>query len=144
MKKQYGKQLEETIELAMLLYPKRLILQEGYREFEHIEDCRFFDKKDGTYLKGYCLLSTSNAIERRAEEKLSCKKEIYLMDNGTFQKFYIATETLFCNKCNELHSYIHRVVAEDQRLSIDELHEIVEFITSSINLTKQPHLHTSF
>ena len=66
------------------------------------------------------------------------------MDNGTFQKFYIATETLFCNKCNELHSYIHRVVAEDQKLSIDELHEIVEFITSSINLTKQPHLHTSF
>lgn len=48
MKKQYGKQLEKTIELAMLLYPKRLILQEGYREFKHIEDCRFFENKVGT------------------------------------------------------------------------------------------------
>lgn len=25
--------------------------------------------------------------------------------------------------CNELYSYIHLVVAEDQKLSIDELHE---------------------
>lgn len=139
MKKQYGRQLEETIELAAKLYVFRAIVKEGYEvsELEHAKDCDYFEKADGTYLRGYCVHTTLNLIENTAEKGLSFSKEIYLMDNGTLQKFYTITETPFCDKCKKFHTYIHREFAEDQTLSDDELNEIEEFIIGSLSFYKE-------
>lgn len=140
MKKQYGRQLEETIELALKLYQWPAIAKEGYKSFEHVEDFTYFQKADGTYLRGYCVHTTSNIIENSVEKELSFSREIYLTENRTLQKFYTITETPFCEKCKELHTYIHRESADDQTLSDDELNEIEEFIIDSLSFFKKHHI----
>lgn len=136
MKKQYGRQLEETIDLAMRLYQLPSIVKEGNDEFEHVNECGYFKKTDGTYLRGYQVFSTTHLIEKRAERELTFSKEVYLTENGTLQKYYSYAEWPYCDNCKKAHPYIHREVAKDQILTENELEKIEEFITTSFSLIK--------
>ncbi|OZU89417.1 hypothetical protein CIL03_06810 [Virgibacillus indicus] len=136
MKKQYGRYLDETIDFALKLYQLHSIAKEGYDGFMHASECNYFRKGDGTYLRGYSVLTTVNHIEKKTEKKLTFSKDVYLTDNGTLQKFYSVTEWSYCDKCKRTHPYIHRELAKDQTLSENELEKIEEFITASFNLIK--------
>lgn len=134
MKKQYGRQLEETIDLAMRLYQLPSIVKEGHDGFEHVNECDYFKKADGTYLRGLLVFSTTHLIEKGAERELTFSKEIYLTENGTLRKFFSYTEWPYCENCKKAHPYIHREVAKDQTLTENELEKIEEFITTSFSL----------
>ncbi|WP_062109763.1 hypothetical protein [Bacillus niameyensis] len=137
MKKQYGRQLEETIDLAMRLYQLPSIIKEGHEELEHVNECEYFKKADGTYLRGYPVHSTTHLIEKGAERELTFSKEIYLTENGTLQKFYSYSEWPYCESCKKTHSYIHREIAKDQTLTENELEKVEGFITNSFSFNKK-------
>ncbi|MGO5010524.1 hypothetical protein ACTQ5K_01365 [Niallia sp. Sow4_A1] len=136
MKKQYGRQLEETIDLAMRLYQLPSIVKEGHERFEHVNECDYFKKAAGTYLRGYLVFSTTYLIEKGAESELTFSKAIYLTENGTLQKYYSYAEWPYCENCKKSHPYIHREEAKDQTLTENELEKIEEFITNSFSLIK--------
>lgn len=136
MKKQYGRQLDDTIDLAMRLYQLPSIIKEGQEGFEHVNECDYFKKADGTYLRGYLVFSTTHLIEKGVERELTFSKEIYLTENGILQKYYSYAEWPYCEKCKKAHSYVHREVAKDQTLTENELEKIEEFITTSFSLIK--------
>lgn len=136
MKKQYGRQLDETIDLAMRLYQLPSIVKEGHEEFEHVNECDYFKKEDGTYLRGYLVFSITTLIEKGAKIELTFSKEIYLTENGTLEKYYSYAEWPYCKNCKGTHPYIHREVAKDQILTENELEKVEEFITNSFSLIK--------
>lgn len=136
MENHYGKQLEETIELAMRTWQLGAIVKDGPEGVVHTNECEYFLKDNGNYLRGYLVYSSTHHIEKMNDGEVTFSKEIYLTENGTLQKYYCYAEWPYCKNCKRTHSYIHREVAKDQTLTENELEKVEEFITNSFSLIK--------
>lgn len=133
--------LEETIERLRLngqieLEHEPISKNAKGDDQEYDEEEEFYINNDGVVLMGFPVYNSEEFAEEGFDGNVEVEKEIFFTEEGKFMVFYTVREYDYCHNCGKVHCKLHRIIARDQSLSLEETEAVLNQL--SIELNEEP------
>lgn len=108
------------------------IIKEGYGEDWAYDEVEYFETLKGEEVEGWLIYASKQFDKATISGDLELIKQIFLTNKGQFFIYFTVYENRYCEECDQTHSTIHRVLAEDQKLNLKETKSILNEILCTI------------